>query len=282
MALKDSWEQQKQQRQQAAIERRQKVHEALTVTQQERQEKASQLRSDLSLFRETLASDDRSRNLEFQHFYAELKTETQAFLLNIRNQRQAQAQKTAQQLNEFVQNLQQQTASFLAMTEAERLLMARQLADDLQSFQSTLEANVSSLRQDIQLELQDLQIETQLLLDQYRQQHIKTQIRSARNLIAFTANLRSSIQEYLLEVSETRQKETELLAQRLQKSRRDRSAKVQALFGQLAEFRLQIQQYHANLKTIVWGEEMALCPVISETQKSATIAPQSTPHLLLQ
>ncbi len=254
MALKDSWQQQKQQRQQEAIQRRQQVGEALTLTQKARQEKASQLRSDLSLFRETLVSHDRSRNLEFQKFYSELQSKTQSFLTEAKDQRQKQSRQVAQQLSDFIQNLQQQTTDFLTVTEAERLLMAQQLANDLQSFRIALNESASSLRQDIQLELQDLQIETELLLYQSRQQRLKAQIRLTQHLAAFTETLRSNVQIYLSKVSISRQEQAELLTERLHQSRVDRTAEMKALFASLADFRLQIQHYHTSLKSAVWGD----------------------------
>ncbi|KAM3113663.1 hypothetical protein [Phormidesmis sp. 146-33] len=275
MALKDSWQQQKQQRQQEAIQRRRQVSEALTLTQKDRQEKASQLRSDLSLFRETLLSNDRARNAEFQAFYSKLQDKTQSFLSEAKEQRQKQSQQVAQHLSEFVQRLQQQTASFLTVTEVERGLMAQQLANDLQSFRVALNESVSSLRQDIQSELQDLQIETELLLDQSRQQRLKTQIRLTRHLAAFTETLRSNLQTYLSEVSATRQQQAAQLTARLHQNQVDRTTEMKALLASLAEFRVQIQQYHASLKSAVWGDVSIEVPTIA--QKSAAPLKASTP-----
>jgi hypothetical protein len=282
MALKDSWQQQKRQRQQEAIQRRKQVSETLTLTQKERQEKASQLRSDLSLFRETLVSDDRSRNLEFQHFYSQLQYETQSFLAEARDQRQKQAQQVAQQLSEFIQTLQQQTATFLTVTEAERVLMAQQLTHDLQGFRIALNESMSSLRQDMQSELQDLQIETELLLHQSRQQRIKTQLRLTRHLAAFTETLRSNVQSYLSEVSANRQEQAAFLAERLHQNRVDRTTEIKALFASLADFRMQIQQYHASLKSVVWGEEsLTEMPAIVQKPSIPTSATPKTPtHLI--
>lgn len=254
MALKDSWQQQKRQRQQEAIQRRDRVSEALTLTQKERQEKASQLRSDLSLFREALASDDRSRNLKFQHFYLQLQHETQSFLAEARERRQKQAQKIAQQLSEFIQGLQQQTTDFLTLTEAERVLTAQQVAKDLQKFRIALNERASSLRQDIRSELQDSQTETEFLLHQSREQRITTQIRLTQHLAAFTETLRSNVQTYLSEVSASRQEQAESLGERLHQNRVDRTTEVRALFANLADFRVQIQQYHTSLKSAVWGD----------------------------
>jgi gas vesicle GvpC-like protein len=274
MALKDSWQQQKRQRQQEVIQRRNQVSEALTLAQRERQERASQLRSDLSLFRETLVSDDRSRNLEFQHFYLQLQHETQSFLAEARGQRQKQAQDMAQQLCEVIQNLQQQTADFLILTGAERAWMAQQLANDLQKFQIALSESVSSLRQDIQSELQELRIETDLLLHQSQQQRIKTQICLTQHLVVFTEALRSSVQIYLSEVSANRQAQAASLDKKLHQTRVDRTAQTKALFAGLADFRIQIQQYHASLKSTVWGD--AAIEMLGIAQKPST-APLKSP-----
>lgn len=132
MAFQDSWQQQRQQRLQQVVQRRQAVSTLLQETQKQRQINASQLRSDLSLFRETLAYDSSIRR---------------------------------QNLQQFCETLQAQTQEFLAIAQAERSLTSQQLRHDLSEFRSTLAQTVKSLRQEIQADLQILQIETQVLLD---------------------------------------------------------------------------------------------------------------------
>ena len=260
MALKDSW---RQQRQQEATQRRQRVFKALAIAQKERQELTSALRSDLNLVRITLASADRDRTLEFQRFFVELqqhrlelRRETQKFLTSVSDRRHSQSQQAASQLCEFVHALQVQTADFLAVTEAERRAMARQLADDLQIFRIVLDETVNTLRQDIQAEIQDLQLETQSFLSQSRQQRLKTQIRLTRNLAVFTENLRFEVHHYLLDVQIARHDRAAMIAQTLSQSRLDRETENRVLFSRLADFRSQLRQYRAKLKAAVWGEDL--------------------------
>lgn len=276
MALKDFWQQQRQQRQQAATQRRQQVSETLAIAQKERQELASELRSDLSLFRITLASADRDRTIEFQHFSVKLQQhrverqrETQEFLTNVSDRRHSQAQQVASQLREFVQALQVQTADFLAVTEVERSAMAQQLADDLQTFRVVLDERVNALRQDIRADLQDLQLETQAVLSQSRQQRLKVQIRLTRNLAAFTESLRFEVQNYLSDVKTARHDRAASLAQSLHQNRTDREAKNGVLFSRLADFR-------SHLTSTIWGEDNSSK---IESEVSEPVALQPSPVL---
>lgn len=267
MTLKDSW---KQQCQQETTQRRQQVSEALAIAHKERQKLASAFCSDLNLVRPSLAKADRNRTLEFQRFYVELhqhrvelRRETQEFLTSVSDHRHSQSQQVASQLRKFVQALQVQTADFLAVTEVERQVMAQQLANDLQTFRAVLGETVSVLRQDIQAEIQDLQLETQSLLSQSRQQRFKIQIRLTHNLAAFTENLRLEVHHYLSDMETARRDRAATLAQTLHQSRIDRETENRALFSRLADSRSQLRQYRAELKSAVWGED-STPEVISE------------------
>ncbi len=262
MALKDSWQQQRQQRQHEATQRRQQVFETLTIVQKDRQESASALRSDLSQVRVTLASADRDRTIEFQRFSVELQQhcmerhrEIQDFLTTVSDRRHSQSQRVASQLREFVQALQDQTADFLTVAEADRQMMAQQLADDLQTFRAVLDETVTALRQDVQAEIQDLQLETHSLLSQGRQQRLKIQIRLTRNLAAFTENLRFEVHHYLSDVQTARHEQAARLAETLDQSRLDRETEHRVLFSRLEDFRSQLRHYRAELKSTVWGDD---------------------------
>jgi len=141
MAFKNSWQQQRQHRLQQVEQRRQAVSLLLQEIQKQRQEKSSQLRSDLSLFREMLSHDTRVRREKLQH---DRKT------------------------------LHQQTQEFLAIAHAERESVSQQLNDDLHTFRLTLTETVNSLRQETQADLQQLQLETRSQLQQVRSDLFQT------------------------------------------------------------------------------------------------------------
>ena len=144
MSLKDSWQQERQQRQQEVIQRQQTVSESLTATRQHRQMKAAQLRHELSLFREALASESTARRTELQMYCQRLHLETQSFLDAAADRRHVQATQLAQELNRFVQVLQQQTAALLQAAQAERAAAAQRLEQDLVAFVSDLRSDVQS------------------------------------------------------------------------------------------------------------------------------------------
>lgn len=144
MSLKDSWQQQRQQRQQEVAQRQQTVADTLTATRQERQIKAAQLRDDLSLFRATLANESTAYRAELQQFCQRLHLETQAFLIATGDRRHKQAAQLNQTLDAFVQMLRQQTASFLASAQVERTEAAYRLEQELVAFVDALRSDVQS------------------------------------------------------------------------------------------------------------------------------------------
>lgn len=157
MSLKESWQQQRQQRQQEVVQRQQRVQQALETVRQERQIKAAQLRDELSLFRDAIASDDQARRAQFQQFQAglqefcgQLQNQVQRFLEVASDRRQIQAKELALQLNAFVQQIQQEMAQFLSETTADRVLMAQQLETELTAFVQALRTEVHSYLEQVE------------------------------------------------------------------------------------------------------------------------------------
>lgn len=151
MSLKESWQQQRQQRQQEVAQRQQQVQLELAVARQQREIQAAQLRADLSLFREAIAAEDKVRRDEFQKFQTglhqycnQLQLQMQVFLATATDRRQAQAQALAQQLDAFVHQVRQEVAQYLSAISAERSLMATQLEKDLTVFIDALRLDVQS------------------------------------------------------------------------------------------------------------------------------------------
>lgn len=230
MAFKDSWQQQRQARLQQVAQRRQAVSALLQATHEQRQLNASQLRSDLSLFRETLAYETSLRR---------------------------------QNLHQFCETLQAQTQDFLAIAQAERSLVSQQLRHDLSAFRSTLKQTVESLQREIQADLQILQIEVQAQLDDARQQRIKNQVRQSRNLRIFVEQLHTTVDAFLADCALERQ-------EKAAQAQLDRKAESEALFKKFAEFRVQLQQYRAELSDSVWGD---LSQPVSQPAQPSTPKP---------
>jgi gas vesicle GvpC-like protein len=258
MALKDVWQEQRQQRQQVVAQRQQEVHQTLAVMQQERQSRAIQLKDHLSSYRESLTQANNIRALHAQQFRFNLKQEIQAFLAASNDRRQTQAQALSQQLSEFVQSLQQQVTEFLAATEAERLAMAEQLRQELQAFHHDLSVTVANLRLDMQVDVEERQANTQLLLAANYQQRMRVKAQLTQDLTAFVETLQQEVQAYLYEVEMLRQVRAEQLQQMLKRNRIDRQAEVQSLFERLATFRAELVEFNRNLKSTVWGTEDAI------------------------
>lgn len=151
MSLQESWRLQRQQRQQEIAQRQQVVNQFLATNREQRLNQASQLRSDLSLFREAIAMNDASRRSDFQEFQSELerfcaqlRAETRSFLTEAGQHRAMTARKLSQDLDLFMQMLRQQTAQLLSIAAIERRLMAQQLEKELTTFVSDLRSDVQS------------------------------------------------------------------------------------------------------------------------------------------
>ena len=176
MSLKDSWQQQRQQRQQEVAQRQQTVSESLSATRQTRQIKAAQLRHELNVFREALVSESTAHRTELQQYCQRLQGETQAFLMAAGDRRQAQATQLAQELTIFVQVLRQQTATFLATAQAERGVAAQQLEQELVTFVDDLRSDVQSYLIELEAVRQQRAIQlSQALLQSRAKRETETQ-----------------------------------------------------------------------------------------------------------
>ncbi|PSB27161.1 hypothetical protein [Stenomitos frigidus] len=195
MSLKDSWQQQRQQRQQEVTQRQQTVSESLSATRQTRQIKAVQLRHELNVFREALVSESTAHRTELQQYCQRLHGETLAFLTAAGDRRQAQATQLAQELAIFVQVLRQQTATFLATAQAERGVAAQQLEQELVTFVDDLRSDVQSYLIELEAVRQQRAIQlSQALIQSRAKREAETQALFQR-LAVFRTELRRFSQD---------------------------------------------------------------------------------------
>ena len=199
MSLKKSWQQQRQQRQQEVMQRQQQVRTMLTVAQRERQIKSAQLRDELSLFRESIVSQDQVRRQEFQQFQTEmqlfcvsLQTQMQSFLAAAQTRRHQEAAQIAEQLDAFMHQLRQQVKGFLTIAAADRTIMAHQLEQSLNQF-------VQALKVDVQSYLCELEIARQARAEQLNQELAQSRMTREMETAAMfqrLAEFRAELQEF--------------------------------------------------------------------------------------
>ncbi|MBD1912763.1 MULTISPECIES: hypothetical protein [unclassified Leptolyngbya] len=257
-ALKDQWKEQRRQRQ-LELERRQRdVREVLDGFQQERQAMSAQLRSELSAFQQAV------------------QEETQSFLADAYQKRLANAKVVADALQAYKANLHEQVAQFLSVTSAERSLMSQELFQALEAFHASLSASVADLRlalqqrmQEIQLEVQVLQADTQDMLVGFKEQRIQEQQRLLAELAAYVDGLRDDVHAYLSELELARVDRANQLWAMLQQSRDNRAVEMEALMTEFAEFRNYLQSYRQSLHNLVWGNGEA-----SVEPQPPAVAPQ--------
>jgi hypothetical protein len=85
----------------------------------------------------------------------------------------------------------------------------------------------------------------------YHRQHVAQQAHVAR--LTEVKARRQEMQNYLTDISLVRQIQTEELQQKLAQSRAVRTAVMQTLFQDFAEFRVELQQFRSQLSMTVWG-----------------------------
>lgn len=241
-ALKDQWNAQRRQRQAEVAQRQQDVRQTLDSLQLERQVMSALMREELSAFQQALQQD------------------TQQFLAQAYEQRLANAKAMSAALQAYKAALQEEMSQFLSLTTAERSLMAQELFQGLERFHAELSTSVADLRlalqrrmQELQLEVQMLQADTQEMLDNYKAKRLADQEQLLQELAAYAEALRGDVQSYLSALEVLRGDRAAALWQMLQQSRADREAEMDALMAELADFRAYLKDYRTNLYELVWG-----------------------------
>lgn len=268
VALKQVWQEQRQQRQQEVVQRQQDVFAFLELSRQDLAAQTLQTRLSLDRFREQLLQQEQLRQQQatldqYDRHQArqQRQQEIQAFLSASREERQLAALQLAQRLDSYVLVLQQQVAQFLSVNQAERSLMAQQLRQTLQAFHTVLSAEV----------IQKLAIYYQ------ERQQVKAELH--QSLTDFVELLRSDVKALLVDLELDRQILAEALQQTLADSRRDRLATVTALFQELGDFRTQLRQHRQNVSLSVWGDATPAIapPTTARSVRVSPVAPKSRP-----
>jgi hypothetical protein len=188
-ALKDQWNEQRQQRQQEFLDRQQQVRDTLASFQQERHIKASQLRDDLSLFQ------------------SQLQQQTAEFLSACAADRSLMAQQLSQELTQFhskltasvaalrqglqikIRELQVETRMMLKLNQEQRIRTQMQLAKDLAIFVDNLRSDVQAYLSELELVRQDRAQQLQNMLQQDREQRTAEMERLFQEFSEFRAEL---------------------------------------------------------------------------------------------
>jgi len=257
-ALKDLWQQQRQQRQQELAQRQQQVQDMLTSLGQERQAQAAQLREDLNLFQISLQQN------------------THRYLDQLSHKRQVEAQQLVQQLQAFVQTLRLQTSDLLQQHTSERSQRAAQLFQDLNQFHANLMTLVKALRlsfrgqlQLLQEEVKTLQDDTQMYLGVCQQQRQQLRRQLLTDLMQYAQDLRDQVDMQLAELADLRQQRAQQLQQTFTDQRIERSAEMLAFFHNLSEFRAELHQYCVDLHHMVWGDGDGSTPAAPATSSTS-------------
>lgn len=210
-ALQDQWHADRLKRQQEVAERRQAVKSQLDTCQQVRQHSATEQREALTTH------------------YEELKSETNLYLTQVKQQRQVQAQQTATKLDAFGAELQEAVAE-LRTTNQQKMQQTQQYVAELQAVtQKELAANQRS--------------------------RVAKRKHQAQKLTGYVDDLEASVAEYLDDITATRQ--TKAVQERTQRQR-DRAAltdEVEALREDYAVYRQEMQEFRADLQQSVWGDK---------------------------
>jgi hypothetical protein len=245
MALKDTWQEDRQRRQAKALQRQKKVNEFLAAARQARGTQATDLHAELALARQQRSQHNQIRQAEFQTLKAGLE--------------------------QFRASLQMDVANFLHATRDRRFVLAQNIHQRLQQFHIELQTTVQQSRQSTQMDLATLKAATQEQLVDYYQQRTQQQIETRQQLAEFITNLRRDMQQYLQGVDTHQQIQAADQQADLQRSRTALTEDVQAMFKQFADFRIQLQSFHLALSESVWGPSAMTPPRLNPVNQSQTI-----------
>lgn len=231
-ALRDEWQAARLVRQQEMAQRREGIQAKLSHYQQVREQNTADLLQMLS-----------------EH-YASVQDETNLYLTQVQQQRQAQAKRTA------------------AM---------------LQAFDAKLRATVAHLREDNRREMEvvaqsvlELREMTQELLAGHQRDRAVMRSRQQQMLTEYIDELEAAVADYLIEIAENRQ--AMAVADQAQRHR-DREAlmdDVQAMRDEFAIYRQQMQAFRENLRQSVWGDAVPQGPPAKVVPPTAKPASQPT------
>ncbi len=268
-SLKESWQEQRRQRQQEIVQRQQQVRETLDTFQQKRQMQAEQVRDELRMFQQKLQQD------------------TQEFLTEASQERFVKAEQLTQRLRAFAQMMREQAAQFLSITAADRSLMAQQLFQDLSDFHTNLCATVALMRQDIfarmeqiKAEVEAIQLNTQMILAANQQERLHNQMQTMQELATFVEAMQNEVRTYLSELEAMRYDRASQLHQMLEQDYEKRIAEMNTLFTQLGQFRAELMAFCTNLHQEVWGTTPAVMSGAMPAQATASSTKQAKSPVL--
>lgn len=266
-ALKDQWQEARQVRQAAVVQRRQQVQSDLSNWQTHRLATAAELRQSLD------------------QMYAALQDDTAHWLATIRGARLAQAPLLHQSLQDYVQQIQLTTAEQLEALTSARLSMAESLRQQLVADHQELEIAVSDLRlniiqdlQQIQRQVQALRQETAVMRTHHQQQQALMRSQLFPKLDAYVADLQDEVAATLAAIAADRQIAAQIAQEQRLQDRQALTAEVDQMFTELSQFRQSLKTFHHNLKATVWGESQAVPNSVAAVPKAvaqSTVATKS-------
>lgn len=272
MTFQQQWQLQAKKRQEQVQSRKQQIQATLAEFQKQRQTKAVEVRGELSVFRDNLAITEESRQQEEklraaqrQEFCESLHRHTKEFLTKTATERQVSAQKLAEKLDDFMAFLEGKTRDFLAETATNRSEKAAQLHEDLALFHAALMASVSELRLQNQIDLENIKEKNRQFLSFRHLERLDMKAELTEKLTIFMEDLRCGVQTYLQELELMRLERAENLQEFLEKSQRERTAALKALFSRFAEYRRQLKKYREALQAEVWVTNAAEIEPVVET-----------------
>lgn len=266
-ALKDQWQEARQVRQAAVVQRRQQIQADLSNWQTHRLATAAELRQSLD------------------QMYAALQDDTALWLAAIRGARLAQAPLLHQSLQDYVQQIQLTTAEQLEALTSARLSMAESLRQQLAADHQELQIAVSDLRlniiqdlQQIQRQVQALRQETAVMRIYHQQQQALMRSQLFPELDAYVADLQEEVAATLAAIAADRQVAAQVAQEQRLQDRQALTAEVNQMFTELSQFRQSLKTFHHNLKASVWGQSQAAPIPVAATPKAVaqpTVAAKS-------
>jgi hypothetical protein len=197
-------------------------------------------------------------------------------LAHCRQMRETDTVKIRASLAEQYASVQDETNLYLAQLEQQRRAMAKQTAQQLQSFDAELRSAVAEQRAANQEDLFELQQATQEMLAGHLHDRAVMRSRQDQALSEYVGELEDVVADYLSEIKENRQAAAVVDQAQRHRDREALTEDVEALREEFAVYRQQRCGFREDLKQSVWGDAVphgaaATAPQPATKSRRATV-----------
>jgi hypothetical protein len=200
--------------------------------------------------------------------------------LHVRMETTAELQ---QMLAEHHASIQDETYLYLSQVHQQRQIQAQETADVLQAFDAELQATVATMRSDNRQQMQeiaacvdDLRLATQALLAGHQRDRAVQRRLQQQELTEYVANLEDTVADHLDDLTENRQAKAIVDQAQRHRDREALTHDVQTMQEDFAIYRQQLQAFRERLRQSVWGSAVLTSSPAVTAKTVKPMTPQPT------